>query len=140
MDPYLEEPDLWPDVHLMLLTRIRADINPRLPEEYVARIDRYVWLEESDGEGVTRAGKPDVFVTGPGTEPMARTAVALMAPATAVLPAVRHEGNRYLRIIDAKSRRVVTVIELQSPSNKTPGPDHDHYLAKRDEYLGTRRM
>ena len=61
-----------------------------------------------------------------------------MAPVTAVLPAVRHEGNRYLRVIDVKSRRVVTVIELLSPSNKELGKDHDHYLAKREEFLGSR--
>ena len=138
MDPYLEEPDIWPDVHLMFLASIRAELSPRLPKEYVARVDRYVWLEEPDGDSFTRAGKPDVFVTGPGTKPMTGTAVALMAPVTAVLPAVRHEGNRYLRVIDVKSRRVVTVIELLSPSNKELGKDHDHYLAKREEFLGSR--
>jgi hypothetical protein len=32
---------------------------------------------------------------------------------------------------------VVTAIELHSPSNKSPGPDRDAYLAKREEYLAT---
>ena len=26
MDPYLEEPDIWPDVHLMFLASIRAEL------------------------------------------------------------------------------------------------------------------
>ncbi len=34
-----------------------------------------------------------------------------------------------------RDRRVVTVVELLSPSNKTRGPDHDDYLAKRRQVL-----
>jgi hypothetical protein len=40
----------------------------------------------------------------------------------------------YIEIIDLKSgRRVVTVIEILSPSNKIPGPGRDLYLKKQNE-------
>ena len=40
----------------------------------------------------------------------------------------------FIEIIDIKSgRRVVTVIEILSPSNKLPGPGRELYLKKQDE-------
>jgi hypothetical protein len=137
MDPYVEEPSLWPDFHAALLVAVRAALNAVLPPRYAAFIDRYVWLEEEDSEERVRDGNPDVFVAELGGETTAAAVAVLAAPATVLLPSVRREGPRYLRIVDRESRRVVTVIELLSPSNKEPGPDRDAYLAKRNEYLAT---
>jgi hypothetical protein len=51
------------------------------------------------------------------------------------VPALRTEkGDCYLHIIDRARRRLVTVLELLSPSNKNPGPDRAAALAKRQEY------
>ena len=68
---------------------------------------------------------------------MPRVADTLEAPATSKLSAKRRRGNRFLKIMEARSDRVVTVVELLSPSNKAPGEDRDAYLAKRNEYLAT---
>src|SRR5262249_39785038 len=57
------------------------------------------------------------------------------APALGKMPSVRKKGHRYLRILDAQGKQVITVIEVLSPSNKTPGEDREAYLAKRSEYL-----
>lgn len=46
-----------------------------------------------------------------------------------------HKGKPYLKITDKKDRRVVTAIELLSPTNKTPGVDRNAYLAKREDYF-----
>lgn len=46
--------------------------------------------------------------------------------------------QRCLKVIERKNRRVVTVIEVLSPSNKQPGEDGiETYLAKRSEYLAS---
>jgi hypothetical protein len=40
----------------------------------------------------------------------------------------------FIEIVDIRSgRRVVPVVEILSPSNKTPGPGRDLYLKKQDE-------
>lgn len=138
MNPYLEDPDIWPDFHTTLFVDIRAELNRRLPAGYFARIDRYIWVEEPENAKAELLGKPDVFVTeesetgSRGTEATA----TITACVRLVRPAVKHAGNRYLKVIDGRHRRVVTVIEILSPSNKTAGGDKDAYLAKRDEYLG----
>jgi hypothetical protein len=138
MNPYLEDPDIWPDFHTTLFVEIRAELNRRLPAGYYARIDRYVWVEEPDDESTSLLGKPDVFVTEelPAESQQAEAGSTVTACIRLVRPAVKHAGNRYLKVIDGRSRRVVTVIEILGPSNKTPGSNQDAYLSKRDEYLG----
>jgi hypothetical protein len=129
MDPYLEEPDLWQDVHAGMIVEIRTALNAVLPDGYLARVDRYVWLREPETFRGVRLGKPDVFMTEEGERAAAASGGGEIA--------VREQGRRYVRILDRQNRRVVTVIELLSPSNKTPGRDQTKSLAKREEYLAT---
>jgi hypothetical protein len=42
-----------------------------------------------------------------------------------------------VEIRDRRDRRVVTAIEILSPTNKASGPNRDSYLAKRRELLGS---
>src|SRR5262249_54982642 len=63
MDPYLENPAVWSDFHSTFLMCIRAELNKILPEHYVARWDRHVWVDEPDTERRGPLGRPDVFVT-----------------------------------------------------------------------------
>jgi hypothetical protein len=139
MDPYLESPAIWPDFHSQFIAAIKADLNSRLPSRYAARADRYVWIHEPDANERRLLGKPDVYVADPanGGNGPARPST-LVAPATVVLSAVRREGQRYVKIIDLRAHRVVTVIEVLSPTNKAAGEDRENYLVKRSEYLGSR--
>jgi hypothetical protein len=138
MNPYLEDPDIWPDFHTTLFVELRAELNRRLPAGFFARLDRYKWVEEPENSSTSLLGKPDVFVTEDAQPTLQgpNGGATITACVRLVRPAVKHAGNRYLKVIDGKNRRVVTVIEVLSPSNKAPGSDQDAYLAKRDEYLG----
>lgn len=140
MDPWLEDPDVWPDFHVTLLSAMRAALNQVLPENYRAKHERHVWIHEPDAETRRALGKPDSFVveqlqrqSNPETSP-----VKLAAPQTVTLPVTREEGATFLQIVDRRRRQVVTVIEVLSPSNKYAGPDRESYPAKRNEYLGSR--
>jgi hypothetical protein len=135
MDPYLEEPNLWPDVHLTLIIAMRGALNAALPKGYVAAADKYVWIHEPDADERTRVVKPDAFIVQNRQRADIGAPAAVSAPQTVILPAIRREGNKYLKIMDAKSRRLITVVELLSPSNKQHGPDRDDYLTKRMDYL-----
>jgi hypothetical protein len=136
MDPYLEEPDTWPDFHGTFLMCLRAELNRILPKGYVARWDRHVWIDEPESAALQRLGKPDVFVSDAvGRDPVPRAESVVAAPATATLPEVDPRGKPFVKILDVKTRRVVTVVELLSPANKSSGKDRDAYLAKRQEYL-----
>jgi len=134
MNPYLEDPDIWPDFHGSFLIEIRSRLNALLPRGFVARWDRYVWVDEEHEERLL--GRPHVFVSEHEFPPPQNGETAMLwAPTMVLLPMVEATGKPFVRIIDARSKRVVTVIEMLSPANKSRGVDHEAYLAKRQEYL-----
>ena len=136
MDPYLESQPFWGDLHGSLINAVKAELKKRVPANYSVWSDVYVWLHEPDAD--TRLGKPDDFLTSEYKQTVRSGLATIAAPATAILPAIRREGNRYLKIKEVRSERVITVLEFLSPTNKTPGEDFDAFLAKRSEYLATK--
>jgi hypothetical protein len=48
MDPYLETPDLWGDVHHGLIHQVRARLNAILRPRYVARIQVRVYISDEE--------------------------------------------------------------------------------------------
>jgi hypothetical protein len=114
MDPYLEG-SLWPDVNGSLIYTVRAALAASLPEGYLANIDQYVWQGDGEPEKLTRRGQPDAYVSnGPSpSRQTTRDTVAVAEPTAYVrLPMPKRvQRKRYIRLIDAEDRSVVTVIE-----------------------------
>lgn len=134
MDPYLEMH--WGDVHARLIIYASDQLNARLPRDLRARAEERVYLEIPDARFGHR--QPDVRVIEEGwRDSGAREATAVLELAE---PLIYHLANEpitevYLQIIDVKARgRVVTGIEVLSPSNKVPGKGRDEYLKKQQEY------
>jgi hypothetical protein len=123
MDPYLEKPSLWPDVHIELISAIRAALNLQLDPSYFAQIQERIYISTEDDPGRVVLS-PDVQITSPTLEgrPATLTSEAgvLEIAEPLVLQTLLDEEIRepYLEIIDAGSRKVVTVIEVLSPTNK----------------------
>src|SRR5262249_38441807 len=51
MDPYLETPDLWPDVHHQLISEIQGTLNLLLRPHYVARVQLRIYISNEDDPG-----------------------------------------------------------------------------------------
>ncbi|MGL4553277.1 MAG: DUF4058 family protein, partial [Gemmataceae bacterium] len=47
MDPYLEEPSLWPDFHARLVQHVHDTLNNEILPlgRYIARTERHIWIE-----------------------------------------------------------------------------------------------
>jgi hypothetical protein len=136
MNPFLEQSDTWEDFHNSLLTHTRDMLSPQLGPNYLAKIEVRLLLHELSAEERRFLGRADVAVTTPVAGAVGAPAAALMtAPVQLRLPAVEVERHTFLEIRDHRNRRVVTAIELLSPSNKRPGSDRDDYLAKRRQVL-----
>jgi hypothetical protein len=140
MDPYLEEPSGWSSVHLALIVAIQAELNRVLPEGYVARIDEYVWVRDTDDGDDRFLTRPDVYIpqarrTGNGTATLTRPSTLPTVRGT--LPNNKKRKQRYLQVATARGREVLTAIEILSPSNKDAGEDRDAYKQKRRGYLGS---
>jgi hypothetical protein len=139
MDPYIEASGLWGDFHGTMLGAIRAELNQRLPPGYVASIELYVWTPERKAAKGRRKVEPDVYVREEKRQPLRSMGTAVVtAPRTIVLPAVEPKKRRHLKIVDVRTKQVVTVIELLSPANKKAGDERKKYLDKRNDYLANR--
>jgi hypothetical protein len=149
MDPYLEDPDLWPDFHDRLAGVISAQLNALLPPQFYSRFQKRSELGVVVEAGTLRRIIPDVTLLRQVLhEPVpsyAMTGVSSIAlPRTQATPGIELRirtdpfQHRFVEIRDARSgHKVVTVLEIVSPSNKLPGPDRRSYEAKQLEVLNT---
>lgn len=134
MDPYLEQPMMWPDVHNRLMFAICDQMQPFLSPRYAAVLTPYVAYEAID-IATTRILVPDVGVLEQRSEARESAAVAI---APAPLTGLIEVATRYHRIEirSVGEEQLVTVIELLSPVNKRPGADAaDTYERKRRDVL-----
>lgn len=139
VDPYIESSGRWGDFHGGMVAAMRGALNERLPEGYAAEIELYIWFHEPDARQRRQTG-PDVYVTSSrrGSKGGARStggSATASSFRTLAFPSVVRRKHKYVRVVDLESNRVVTVIELLSPSNKAAGEDRDAYLNKRSETL-----
>jgi hypothetical protein len=123
MDPYLEKPTLWPDVHVELISTTRAALSAQLPPAYFVRIGERVYLSTEDDPGRTVL-LPDVQVAarkadGPPARAIAGTGgIEVTEPLVVETLGVEEIRQPFLEIVDQESHQVVTVIEILSPDNK----------------------
>jgi len=137
MDPYLERRDLWPDVHQSLITYSRDALQPQIRPRYHARIGERLYVippHRSIYPDVTVTRRPLAEAPGEG-----RDAAALTADAPVVIAVAPEEVREpFIEILDlTRGGRVVTVIEVLSPANKTPGEGHEAYRRKQEETLAS---
>ena len=138
MNPYLEHPRLWSGVHHGFIATLRAELNQMLPEQYVADVDERVYVERAD---TARVIYPDVTISRPVSTPRSTQeprAVALADPPVKVElhPYPVREPFIQIYAIRKGKRELVTVIELLSPANKTPGAQgRELYLQKQRDLI-----
>ena len=127
MDPFLENPGLWPDVHHTLITGFRDQLAVQLRPKYIVRVEERVYITNEADEGSTpRQRVPDIEVLSrPGWEGSTPSLGAEVSELEVAEPVVAvtwfeqeiHEA--YLKVIDLETRDVVTFIEILSPANKS---------------------
>lgn len=154
MDPYLEHPELWPDVHHALIAGVQQHLNALLrPLNYVARVELRTFMFEPDDPATELYLIPDTRIVERGGRvsdrhgeigddsgggEIAVVAVPVATPIDLTDLEATATPQRYLEIRDAADRRVVTVIEVLSPSNKVNGSaGRRAFFAKREEVRST---
>src|SRR5205809_2589845 len=119
MDPFLEDPAIFPDLHDNLIAELRNAINAQLPPPYYASSASRVWVEPSQ----RRVG-PDINVlrperpgSGAVTAPPVATAVA-RPPLVVRIP--KEEFRDIYLDLYAKpgNERLVTTIQVLRLTNK----------------------
>jgi hypothetical protein len=106
MNPYLEQDDAWHDFHDHFCVHCRMLLVPKLSPDYFAKLEEHLDIHELGSDE-------------------RRPVVGRLEQNIDI------ERESYIEIRDRKTRRLVTVVELLSPSNKRPGADREQYLSKR---------
>ncbi len=137
MDPYLESRTIWPDLHQRLITYSADVLQPSIRPRYHAHIGERVYVIHPP-----RVIYPDVALTQqPAARvPAAPPGVAMMEPDRPVVISLPPEEVRevFIEILDlTQGGRVVTVIEVLSPANKTLGEGRELYLRKQEDVLSS---
>ena len=133
MDPYLEHPALWEDVHTRLIVAIADSLGPQVRPHYRVAVERRTYLAVFAPEEYELVGKPDVLISGPHQRATSSTPEI----ATRVMPRIGElvmpdeVTERYLEVRDVVTSEVVTVIELLSPTNKLTREGRSQYERKR---------
>jgi Protein of unknown function (DUF4058) len=136
MNPYLEQNDTWEDFHQSFITHTADLLSKQVGDNYLVKIKVRRYSHELSADQRRYFGRADVAVTGPPVAGQVGSATpAVAAPVELSLPNVEVEKHSSLEIRDRRSRRLVTVLELLSPTNKASGPDRDEYIAKRGSLL-----
>jgi Protein of unknown function (DUF4058) len=137
MDPYLEAPEFWSEVHNRMIVAIADDLAPKLRPRYRVAIDQRIYLSSGDAKQVV---VPDVTVTS--RSPAKSPAIATLTPPTTQPIAISLElteevRESYLEVREAATGRVVTIVELLSPKNKRTGEERIAYDRKRQQVLAS---
>jgi Protein of unknown function (DUF4058) len=139
MNPYLENPELWTEVHHRLITAIAIAIAPPLRPKYRVAIEKRTYF--TDGHESVEVGIPDVSVISskPTTNqtPSIATLPAQSEFVTVTIPVPEERREGYLEVREVKTGRVITVIEVLSPTNKRAGKGREAYEEKRMSVLSS---
>jgi hypothetical protein len=121
MDPYLEQPGLWPEFHNRLLVAIADVLGPQLRPKYRVAIEKRVY---QDAAADLQIGRPDaaVFRAVPETTLLPqRPGQVLVEPVMVELPMPEEITERFLEIREVGTEAVVTTLELPFPQQQTSG-------------------
>ncbi len=142
MNPYLESPGLWPGFLDSFISYTRETIQPLLPEKYYADLQTREEVGIS-GSMEERTEYPDVVVKklDQGTRETRKSSQSgnvSTIPELLVIPEIEPIRISYIEIREATGMgKLVTLIELLSPSNKYPGVDREVLERKQNDIMAS---
>jgi hypothetical protein len=115
MNPYLEHPELWAEVHHRLISAIAIQLAPVLRPKYRVAIEKRTYF--SEGDRAIEVGIPDVAILTQVRSPDSSSSMSsslATAPdpkltgMTVTLPIAQEVKEGYLEIREIATGRVVT--------------------------------
>ncbi|MDX2229904.1 MAG: DUF4058 family protein [Leptolyngbyaceae cyanobacterium bins.349] len=139
VDPYLENPEFWSEVHNRLIVAIADDLSPQLRPKYRVAIEKRTYFSEGDENLLV--GIADVAVlkgaANNNLNPVSVMVADQQAPQQVRVPMPEEVRESYLEIREVASGQVITVLELLSPKNKRVGVGRATYDRKRQRVLAS---
>ena len=141
MDPFMEL--RWVHLHTSLTTYICDQLQAQLPSDLLAQSNERIVMELADDEGmrsIVGSARPDVGVIEAASTTIAPPLASHLvdaAPSGVLIDEFDDPVSEpYIEIVDAQTRaKIITVIELVSPTNKLAGKGREPYLTKQEATL-----
>lgn len=132
MDPYLEDPVEWSDLHFRLIAAISRQLIAQVAPHFYVRVEQRVSIVGPD-EDERRVIVPDLYLAQTGAQPTqaASSGATIAAPTLITVLEEPEYREHFIEIYDARSRAVVATLEVLSPVNKAGGPKQAAFLSKR---------
>lgn len=138
MNPWLEKPGLWRDVHHSLISALREALAPQLAPRYFVSVETHTYITRREPMP-PMSRFPDLMVVDRGGTMPQKVVAESVAPYVIVeLPEGDPLIEAYLLVRFVETGEVVTAIELLSHTNKRVGEQRDEYLEKRSEFMHSR--
>lgn len=139
MNPYLEHRRVFHDFHQSFIVTARRHLQRQVKSPYAVQVDYDVYLHEPTAD-VRLTIRPDVWVAkrpGPAVLDAPSISPRVRAPRTGELelPDISEVRSNLLRVVNVDNDRLVAVVELLSPTNKSRPDDRAAYLKKRNGLL-----
>ena len=141
MNPFLEDPSIWPSFHHTLADALIVQLNPLLGPKYYADVEVRTVIDEVS-VSIPAAIRPDVSIyehaDSQPESPSAPAALSVAIPEAPVRRAVFVQDQiklRAVKIYVTGTEQLVTSIEIFSPYNKRSGDGLEDYRRKRSRLL-----
>lgn len=136
MNPYLEQAELWHQVHNRLIVAIADDLTPQIAHKYRVFIEERVYTSVDD---ILLVGIANVAVTNRNSLDTSTTLTAakLSQPTKVKVPIPEQVTERFLEVRATQSKEVVAVIEILLPKNKVSKEGRTAYENKRQKILAS---
>ncbi len=131
MDPYLEQPALWPDVHNRLIAALADDLSERVAPRYYVGLERRTYLLKADD--LVFVGRPDLAVAPASDAPVLAPQPAMTSALVLEVdvPMQDEVSENFLEIHEVKTGKLIAIVELLSPVNKLHKQGREEYERKR---------
>lgn len=138
MDPYLEDPVGWPDVHVRLIVAISRLLTAQVAPDFYVRVEQRVSIVGPD-DPERRVIVPDLYLARSTALPgqQSRAGAEISTPTLVTVLEELELREHYVEIYDARNRAVVATLEVLSPVNKAGGSKQAAFLAKRRAVMGS---
>jgi hypothetical protein len=132
MDPYLEDPIEWPDLHVRLMVAMSRQLAAQTAPHFYVRVEQRVSMVDPEADA-RRVIIPDRYLAQTSTSAIspAPASAAIAAPTLVTVLEELEVREHFIEMYDARNRAVIATIEVRSPVNKTSGAKRAAFLAKR---------
>jgi len=128
MDPYLERPGVWEDIHTPLILEIANSLETRIQPLFRVAVERRAYQ--------TMLWEPETLTEPETSAPQRDAAPGGVRPRACELPLPQQVIEHFLEIRDVISGEAVTVVEILSLDNKLTPEGRQEYERQRRAVLG----